>query len=170
MFKNRLQAKCVYNNALQEPSWLIVSMCWWILCTVGSQPQLFIPCFPTHILHKHVEKDWMQLNTAAFQSGVESWSASARCFLLPVGLFRLWQQIVPCPFFSRTWSRVCGRILLILWCTFALLFFSSLCFGACCCLSSLKSLEVQSTSYKNLLSCDECIILPHLTIFFNTPT
>lgn len=126
--------------------------------------------FPTHILHKHVEKDWMQLNTAAFQSGVESWSASARCFLLPVGLFRLWQQIVPCPFFSRTWSRVCGRILLILWCTFALLFFSSLCFGACCCLSSLKSLEVQSTSYKNLLSCDECIILPHLTIFFNTPT
>lgn len=119
MFKNRLQAKFVYSNALQEPSWLIQS------ARVGElvnslhsgipTTALYSLPFPTHTLHKHVEKDWMQLNTAALQSGVESWSASARCFLLPVGLLGLWQQIaVLCPFFSRMWSRVCGCSLLIL--------------------------------------------------------
>lgn len=56
-----------------------------------------------------------------------------------------------------------------IWCTllcFFFFFYSSLCFGACCSLSSLKSLEVQSSSCKNVLSYDECIILPHLTNFF----
>lgn len=76
MFKNRLQAKFVYSNALQEPSWLIQS------ARVGElvnslhsgipTTALYSLPFPTHTLHKHVEKDWMQLNTAALQSGVES--------------------------------------------------------------------------------------------------
>lgn len=148
-----------------------VSTCWWILCTVGSQPQLFIPYpsprTPSISMLKKIGCSWIQQPS----------SQELNHDLHPLGAFFCQWDCSGCGSKQQCCvlsfpERGAECVVAVSWylVRIALLFFSSLCFGACCCLSSLKSLEVQSTSYKNLLSCDECIILPHLTIFFNTPT